>query len=47
MTILYHEADANLNMLSGKTVGMIGYGSLGRPVANNLRDTGIRLLIGV
>lgn len=47
MTILYHEDDANLNMLSGKTVGMIGYGSLGRPVANNLRDTGIRLLIGV
>lgn len=47
MTILYHEDDANLNMLSGKTVGVIGYGNLGRPVANNLRDSGIRLLIGV
>ena len=47
MTILYREDDASLNLLGGKTVGIIGYGNLGRPVANNLRDTGIRLLIGV
>ena len=47
MTILYREDDANLNMLSGKTVGVIGYGNLGRPVASNLRDSGVRLLIGV
>ena len=47
MTLLYRENDASLNVLSGKTVGMIGYGGLGRPVASNLRDTGVRLLIGV
>ena len=47
MTVIYHEDDASLNMLSGKTVGIIGYGNLGRPVANNLRDTGLKLLIGV
>ncbi len=33
--------------MSGKTVGIIGYGNLGRPLANNLRDSGIRVLIGL
>ncbi len=47
MTIIYHEKDANLNVLSGKMVGIIGYGNLGRPIANNLRDSRIRVLIGL
>ena len=47
MATIYREADANLNVLSGKTVGIIGYGNLGRPVANNLRDSGVRVLIGL
>ncbi len=47
MATIYREADANLNVLRGKTVGLIGYGSLGRPLANNLRDSGLRLLIGL
>ncbi len=47
MSIIYHENDANLGVLSSKTVGIIGYGNLGRPVARNLRDSGIRLLIGL
>ena len=47
MATIYREADANLNVLSGKTVGIIGYGNLGRPVANNLRDSSVRLLIGL
>ncbi len=47
MTIIYHEDDASLNMLNGKTVGMIGYGNLGRSVAHNLRDSSVKLLIGV
>jgi len=28
-------------------VGIIGYGNLGRPVANNLRDSGLRVLVGL
>jgi len=47
MTTIYHEDDASLNMLNGKAVGIIGYGNLGRSVANNLRDSGVKLLIGV
>lgn len=47
MATIYREADANLNVLSGKTVGIIGYGNLGRPVANNLRDSGLRVLVGL
>lgn len=47
MATIYREDDADLNLLRGKTVGLIGYGSLGRPLAHNLRDSGIRVLIGV
>ena len=47
MATIYRENDANPKVLSGKTVGIIGYGNLGRPVANNLRDSGVRVLIGL
>lgn len=47
MATIYRESDANLNILSGKTVGIIGFGNLGRPVANNLRDSSIRVLVGL
>ncbi len=47
MTTIYREADANLNLLSGKAVGIIGYGNLGRPLANNLRDSRVRVMIGL
>ena len=47
MTSIYHDGDADLNLLSGKTVGIIGYGNLGRPLANNLRDSRLRVMIGL
>ncbi len=47
MTVIYHENDASLTVLSGKTVGVIGYGNLGRPIAQNLRDSGVKVIIGV
>lgn len=45
MTVVYHENDGDLNVLLGKTVHVIGYGTMGRPVALNLRDSGIRVLV--
>ncbi len=47
MTNIYHEKDANLGVLSGKIVGIIGYGNLGRPIANNLRDSRVSVLVGL
>lgn len=46
MTVLYHEADGDLAVLAGRRIAVIGYGNLGRPVALNLRDSGLRVLIG-
>ena len=47
MTNIYHEKDANLGVLSGKIVGIIGFGNLGRPIANNLRDSRVSVLVGL
>ncbi|HZG74645.1 MAG TPA: ketol-acid reductoisomerase [Paenibacillus sp.] len=44
---LYYDKDANLNVLSGKTVAVIGYGSQGHAQAQNLRDSGVNVVIGL
>lgn len=46
MSIVYREEDGDLGILAGKTVGVIGYGNLGRSVALNLRDSGVQVTIG-
>ncbi|MBZ0294569.1 MAG: NAD(P)-binding domain-containing protein [Anaerolineae bacterium] len=46
MSIVYREEDGDLNVLAGKTVGVIGYGNLGRAMALNLRDSGIAVCVG-
>lgn len=45
MTVIYHDNDGDLNVLAGKRVSVIGYGNMGRPVALNLRDSGITVLV--
>jgi len=45
MAKIYYEKDADLNLLSGKTVGIIGYGSQGHAHAQNLRDSGQKVLV--
>ncbi len=45
MTVIYHDEDGRLDVLSGKRVGVIGYGNMGRPVALNLRDSGVEVLV--
>jgi ketol-acid reductoisomerase len=46
MTKIYHENDADLSVLDGKIVGMIGYGNQGRSQALNMRDNGLKVIVG-
>lgn len=46
MTMIYHQDDGDLAYLAGKPVGVIGYGSLGRAFALNLRDSGVQVIVG-
>ncbi|AJS59706.1 ketol-acid reductoisomerase [Paenibacillus sp. IHBB 10380] len=43
----YYEKDAELSVLKGKTVAVIGYGSQGHAQAQNLRDSGLSVVIGL
>lgn len=42
----YTERDADLGVLEGHRVAVIGYGTLGRSVALNLRDSGVDVVVG-
>jgi len=44
---VYYDADASLEPLRGKTIAVIGYGSQGRAQALNLRDSGLRVVVGL
>ncbi|MGN7456447.1 ketol-acid reductoisomerase [Paenibacillus pasadenensis] len=44
---LFYENDADLSVLQGKTVAVIGYGSQGHAQAQNLRDSGVKVVIGL
>lgn len=41
MTTIHYEADADMSVLAGQTVAVVGYGNQGRSWALNLRDSGI------
>ena len=43
---IYRERDADLNVLQGRTIGIIGYGNQGRAHALNLRDAGLAVVVG-
>jgi len=47
MPKIYYEADANLEKIRGKTIGIIGFGSQGHAHALNLRDSGMNVMIGL
>ena len=47
MAVMYYEKDCNLSLLDGKTVAIIGYGSQGHAHAQNLRDSGVKVIIGL
>jgi len=43
----YYEADADLSVLKGKRIAVIGYGSQGRGQSLNLKDSGLDVMIGL
>lgn len=45
MAKIYYDRDANLDLLKGKKIGIIGYGSQGHAHANNLKDSGCVVLV--
>jgi ketol-acid reductoisomerase len=44
---IYYDKDADLSIIQGKTVAIIGYGSQGHAHANNLRDSGVNVVVGL
>lgn len=47
MAIMYYDQDANLELLTGKKVAVIGYGSQGHAHALNLKESGIDVRVGL
>ena len=43
---VYYEQDADLKVLQDKTIAIIGYGSQGHAHAQNLRDSGLNVIVG-
>jgi ketol-acid reductoisomerase len=43
---IYYEDDADLSLLKNKTIAILGYGSQGHAQAQNLRDSGCKVIIG-
>ncbi len=44
---VYYDGDADLGRLRGRTVAIIGYGSQGHAHALNLRESGVRVIVGL
>jgi ketol-acid reductoisomerase len=46
MATIYREQDAKLELLKGKTIAILGYGSQGHAHANNLKESGFNVIVG-
>jgi ketol-acid reductoisomerase len=44
---VYYDKDADLSLIQSKQVAIIGYGSQGHAHANNLRDSGVEVVVGL
>ena len=44
---VYYDKDADLSLIKGKTVAIIGYGSQGHAHALNLHESGVKVIVGL
>ena len=44
---IYYDEDANIDLIKGMRVAVIGYGSQGHAHANNLHDSGVNVVVGL
>ena len=47
MPKIYYDADADLGLLTGKTIAVMGYGSQGHAHALNLKESGCNVVVGL
>lgn len=47
MVKVYYDADANLELLQGKKIAVLGYGSQGHAQAQSLKDSGLDVVVGL
>lgn len=47
MAKMYYDSDCNMGLLKGKTIAVIGYGSQGHAHAQNLKDSGLDVVVGL
>jgi ketol-acid reductoisomerase len=47
MAKMYYDADANLDLLKGKTIAVMGFGSQGHAQAQNLHESGCKVIVGI
>ena len=47
MSKIYYQSDCDINVLKGKTVAIIGYGSQGHAHALNLKESGVNVVVGL
>jgi ketol-acid reductoisomerase len=44
---VFYDKDCDLSLIKGKTVAIIGYGSQGHAHAQNLNDSGVKVVVGL
>jgi ketol-acid reductoisomerase len=47
MAKIFYESDTDISLLDGKTVAIVGYGSQGHAHALNLKDSGVKVVVGL
>lgn len=47
MAKIFYQGDCNLNLLDGKTIAIVGYGSQGHAHALNLKESGVNVIVGL